>query len=124
MLDALADRLFVRFNQAGKSPFGSPASFSRSPLSANAGATPSPQIRPDRVEFVDEASISRSSSLSTLPASSASSDLEDDLADDRMQFAHSYDSISDRRGDRIDYESEDKLVVNSPVMQKIDAKWV
>ena len=83
------------------------------------------------VRFRNESdSLSRSSSLTTLDYSSSTEDpqeqeesqfpdVEDDVEDD---FDQSYDAIKMRRGAKVHYLPEDKLVVNLPIMRHLDSR--
>ena len=80
---------------------------------------------------------SSSGSLTSLPTSCTTLNYDSEAADNQFsqvfsedefenidaegaEFADSYDNINDKRGSKVPYTIEDKLIVNGPIMQLLD----
>ena len=147
MLDAVAARLLARINvgsnQSASPSQQSPAAPSQSPVqsseeslsrSSSLATLHSAQFTPieQQVQSLPSAaddgasSLSRSSSLNTLMTdeSEEESQFPDNLDDNLEEFTMSYDGITSKRGSRVLYREEDKVIVNFPLMNLLDAKYL
>ena len=136
LLDTLVDRLYARINAGGCG--GVRPNFLRQRPAVPSSSSPLPTQKHTPIPFPvhnslptltasSEESLSRSSTATTLgydsevehPFSQEFS--EDDVDSDRTDFVTSYDSIIVKRGAKVEYTEEDKLVVNFPIMRLIDS---